>query len=81
MDKEIDTAAQTAMYGGAGGGIVVWGLQLSDLAAIVSALVAVVGLLVHIWASVKRDRRAEEAHRAEMSRLKEGPNHADKESD
>ena len=72
IPREVDSAAQAAMYGGSGGAVVVWGLQLSELAAIISAGVAILGFLVHLWATVRKDRRAEEAHRAELEALKRG---------
>lgn len=70
MDREIDMGAQSAMYGGAGAAITVWGLQLSDWAAIVSAAVAVLGLAVHIWATWRKDKRAAEIHREELRKLR-----------
>lgn len=36
-------------YGGAASTFVIWGLHLSDVAAIVSACVALAGLGVQIW--------------------------------
>lgn len=36
-------------YGSAGATFVIWGLHLSDVAAIVSASVAIIGLGVQIW--------------------------------
>lgn len=36
-------------YGGAASTVVIWGLHLSELAAIVSAGVAIIGLGVQIW--------------------------------
>ena len=75
MIREVDTPAQVAMYGGSASAITVWGLQLSELAAIISALVAVIGLIVHIWATMRKDRRAEEAHRLEMEGLRNGATH------
>lgn len=70
MDKQVDLGAQSAMYGGAGSAITVWGLQLSEIAAILSALVAVLGFAVHVWYTLQRNRRAEETHRAEMEGLR-----------
>lgn len=72
MDKTVDIGAQGAMYGGAGTAITVWGLQLSDWAAIISAAVAVLGLIVHIWATWRKDRRAEELHRATLEEIRDG---------
>jgi len=70
MDRTVDTSAQTAMYGGSVSGLAAWGLQLSDVAAIISALVAIIGLVVHIWATVRKNARAEEAHRAYMEGMR-----------
>lgn len=72
MDKAIDQGAVGAMYGGAGTAFAVWGLQLSDWAAIVSAAVALLGLVVHIWATWRKDRRAEEIHRATLEEIRNG---------
>lgn len=70
VGKVIDPGAQVAMYGGAGTAITVWGLQLSEWAAIVSAAVAVVGLIVHVWATIRKDGRAQELHRASLEELR-----------
>lgn len=72
MDREIDMGAQSAMYGGAGAALTVWGLQLSEWAAIVSAAVAVLGLIVHFWYTLQKNRRAEEIHRATLEEIRSG---------
>lgn len=55
------------MYGGAA--VSLWGLTASELAAIVGAIVAVVGLViqaVYIW---RKDQRAQELHRISLEGL------------
>lgn len=61
-------AADAAMYGGAASSLVLWGLRLGDVAAMVSAVVAVLGFALHVWATWRRDRREAERHRLEMER-------------
>lgn len=59
MDKTIDHGAQLTMYGGAGTAVTIWGLNLGEWAAVVSAGVAVLGFIVHCWAVLRKDRREE----------------------
>lgn len=51
LDKAHDhlTAVTAVTVGSAASSIVIWGLRLSDWAAIVSACVALCGLGVQIW--------------------------------
>lgn len=63
------TAAFTT-YGGAGSAIVLWGLQLSEWGVIVSAFVAVLGFVVHCYYAHRRDRRAQEQHKATLERIR-----------
>lgn len=65
----IEQSAAPVTYGAVTSTFVFWGLQISDVAAIVSAVVAVLGLLVHIWALVRKERRATEQHRLVMEKL------------
>jgi len=63
----VDTAGQAAMYGGAAATGVFWGLSVSDLAVIVSMIVAVLGFIIHAWATIRKDRRELERHNAIMA--------------
>ncbi len=66
MNSTIDTGGQAAMYGGAMATGVFWGLSVSDIAVILSAFVAFLGFLVHAWATIRKDRREQEQHKAVM---------------
>lgn len=55
------------MYGGAAATGIFWGLSVSDIAVIISAFVAFLGFLVHAWATIRKDQREQERHRALMS--------------
>ena len=63
----VEMTGQTMTYGGAASAVAAWGLSLPELAAIVGAVVAVAGLVVQVWATVRRDRREKELHRKRMS--------------
>ena len=54
-------------YGGGLGAVAAWGFSWGDLAAIVGALVAVVGLAVQVWFHLDRRAREIEFHRKRMS--------------
>ncbi len=54
-------AAKTATYGG-GTSALFFGLTANEVAAIIGALVAVVGLIVQIMYNRRRDRREREHH-------------------
>lgn len=61
-------AAKTATYGG-GASAVVFGLSANELAALVGAAVAVLGLAMQWYFSRQRDRREAEYHRLRMREL------------
>lgn len=61
-------AAKTATYGG-GASAVVFGLSANELAALVGAAVAVLGLAMQWYFSRQRDRREVEYHRLRMREL------------
>jgi hypothetical protein len=69
VNDHIDTSGKAAMGIGAAGGLTVWGLQLNEWGAVVSMLVAVIGLAVHIWATLEKNRRHKEEHAARMAQL------------
>lgn len=58
---------RTMTYGGGAGAVAAWGLSWPEVAAVVGAIVAVIGLGVQIWAAVRRDKREQELHRKRMS--------------
>lgn len=76
MDHQIDIGSKAATYGGAATSMTMWGLQISEIAAIVGALVAVLGLVVQIAYTVRKDRRAQEVHRASLEELRNGKAYA-----
>ena len=60
------------MYGGTVATITVWGMGLPEIAAVVTAIVALLGAAVNLWYVINKNRRAEEAHRLEMEILARG---------
>jgi hypothetical protein len=64
-----DHAAQVTTYAGASSAAVFWGLQISDIGVIVSALVAVLGFCLHVWLSLRRERREQQQHRLVMEKM------------
>jgi hypothetical protein len=73
MQRAIDAA----QFGGSASAIVLWGLSISDIAAIVGAVVAVGGFVVNIIYKRREDRRAAELLRAKIERIKAGEEDAD----
>ena len=72
MNDQIDAAGllvgKTATYGG-GASAFVFGLSANEAAAVVGAIVAVIGLCVQVFYNRRRDRREATEHRARMSAL------------
>ncbi len=70
--EKVDIPAQGALYGGAVSSITFLGIGAGEWAAIISAAIAVVGGLVHIYCQTarRRDERAE--HLARMVQLTGG---------
>lgn len=62
----IEVAGRTMTYGGGASAITAWGLSWPETAAVVGAIVAVIGLAVQVWAAVRRDNREAELHRVRM---------------
>ena len=54
-------AGKTATYGG-GASALVFGLNANEVAAVIGAIVAVVGLCVQVMYNRRRDRREREHH-------------------
>lgn len=65
-----EIATNTAMYGGGGAAITIWGLGLSDIAAIISALVAVGGFVLHVIVTQERRKRERELHELTKAQLR-----------
>jgi len=63
----VDKSGEAAMYGGAAATGIMWGLSVSDLAVILSMIVAVLGFIVHAWATIRKDKRELEMHQATMA--------------
>lgn len=65
IDKLTDQA-HLLTYGGSAGSIVIWGLHISEIAAIVSAFVAVCGLAIQVFIALAKlrymKRNYEETH-------------------
>ncbi len=66
-----NSVAEGTTYVGATSAAFFWGLSIGDVGVIVSMAVAVLGFIVHIWLSIRRERRAIERHRATMEKLRE----------
>lgn len=47
--KAVETAAPVVTYSGTAATLTFWGLQISDICAIISTAVAVIGLGLQIW--------------------------------
>lgn len=72
MFSDVDAAGllvgKTATYGG-GASAFVFGLSANEAAAVVGAIVAVIGLCVQVFYNRRRDRRESEEHKARMRSL------------
>lgn len=55
----LDVGVPAVSYTSAGATFAFWSQHISDAAAVVTALVAVFGLLLNIWYKLREDRRAE----------------------
>lgn len=62
-DSLAGRAGEVTAYGGAGAAIASWGFSVGDVAVVVSTIVAVLGFVLHAWATIRRDRRQADAHR------------------
>lgn len=47
-------------------GITMFGLNISELGVVVSACVGVVTLALHVWYTLRKDKRAREIHEARL---------------
>lgn len=69
-DAAAIVAGKVGTYGG-GLSAVLFGLSAHELAALVGAVVAVIGLIVQFAFNRRRDRREQREHEARMARLLE----------
>lgn len=67
-----DHTALFTTYGGVIASVTLYDLRISELGVIVSALVAVLGFSVHVWITVKRNRREQELFNLQMELLRHG---------
>src|SRR3546814_3096754 len=74
MIDDVDAAGllvgKTATFGGSASAFL-FGLSANEVAAVVGALVAVIGLCVQVFYNRRRDRRETEEHKARMRRSEE----------
>jgi hypothetical protein len=54
-----DRAAEASTYIATIATVTFWGLSISEIAVTFSAIVAGMSFAVHLWASIRRDRREE----------------------
>lgn len=59
----------TVTYAGAGSTLVFWGLHISDIAAIISTLCAVIGVGLQIYVVFRRNRHKQWLNAAEKKQL------------
>lgn len=69
MNPHIEVAGNSALYGGAVTSLTIFGLGLSEWAAIVAAIVAVGGLITNIWVARERMKRERELHELTKAQL------------
>ncbi len=71
QDHAIDIGSKTASIGG-GTATLLFGLQANEFAAIVGAVVAVLGLAVQIWYTLEKRTRGKALLAAQIAALREG---------
>lgn len=69
INQHVAQYSNGALYGGTASAFTLWGLNLSELGVIVSALVAVVGLGLQLYVMLRRERREREYHKVRMETL------------
>lgn len=74
QEQTIDVGSKVASVGG-GTATLFFGLTASETAAIVGAIVAVVGLAVQVAYTWGKHKRAAELHREKMQRLRDSEAH------
>lgn len=57
------------MYAGSLSAVTIWGLSISDLAAIVAAVIALVGFILNRRAAMRREKRELELHKLKVQQL------------
>lgn len=75
-DQILDQATQngpvTVTYGGAVTSFALWGLQISEIGVLISAFVAICGLALQFYVTVKREKRAREEHKVKLESMRNG---------
>lgn len=67
---QLEVAGNSALYGGAGAALTIFGLGLNEWAAIIAALVAVGGFCLNVWVTRERVKRERELHALTVAQLK-----------
>lgn len=57
--QKLAENANVATYGGAVASVTFWGLQVSEICAIISTLVAIIGLGLQFWVASRRIKKLE----------------------
>lgn len=78
QDQVRETIGKAMTYGGSATSVVAWGLSASEMAAVLGASVAVIGLFVQAWATLRNDRREAELHKHRISTITNTYNTGDK---
>lgn len=68
-ERIIEQASSAATYVGTTAAVTLWGLSISDVAVIVSTTVAVLGFALHLWLSIRRERREKVRHTMTVTAL------------
>jgi membrane protein implicated in regulation of membrane protease activity len=72
MFETAERTGATTTLGGAASTVALWGLSVPDWAVIVSAAVAVAGFFLHFFATMRKEKRAQELHAAQLEGLRNG---------
>lgn len=68
VHQHIDPAntAGAVSLASAASSVTMFGLSMSEVGVIVSAIVAVVTCVLHVWYTLRKDKRAREIHKARL---------------
>ena len=61
-----ENISELSTYISAAAAVAFWGLSLVDIAVIASSIFAGLSFGVHVWITVRRDKREAERHKREM---------------
>lgn len=67
--QHAEVAGNTALYGGVATSLTIFGLGLSEWAAIIAAIVAVGGFGINVWVARERMKRERELHELTKAQL------------